>query len=169
MNVCSICAHKDRLSIDASLATLSASAVALTYGVGVQSLRRHRRSGHIAGAPSSAKGTSGTSPGGSSDPLSVMEEALDRLRSMDPGRISPAAQVARIDAMRRTSESIAKLRPAVLTEQPFSIPEDHPPGIRPFIEILFRNLEVVACEACGHHNGPALRATIANDIKEEGL
>jgi len=169
MNVCSVCSHADRSQIDAALATLSASVVASRYGVGDQAMRRHKRNGHIVGAPSNAKSTSGTAPGGSNDPLSIMQEALDRLRSMDPGNISPAAQVARIDAIRRTSESIAKQSPVVPTEQPVSITEDHPPGIKPFIGILSRNLEDVACEACGHHNGPALRATIANDIKEEGL
>jgi hypothetical protein len=80
--------------------------VARKTGLPYQSLKRHRRNGHVAG-----DGTSAPTRAKDDSPPGVLREALDALRGMDPARMSQNAAIARIDAIRRTADALSKIEP----------------------------------------------------------
>jgi hypothetical protein len=46
----------------------------------------------------------------------MLRAALEELRAMDASRMSPVAQTARLDAIRRSAESLGKLEPPARAE-----------------------------------------------------
>lgn len=124
-----------------------------------QSLKRHRRNGHVAGAPASV--THARAKSKDDSPTGVLREALDALRQMDPTHMSQNAQIARIDAIRRAGEALTKIEPAprqnAMSVEDFLSAEG---GVmRKLIEVLFRRLEKY----------PEVRTGVLEDLRDAGI
>jgi hypothetical protein len=116
-NRCRACAHPQLAGLDAMIvAGKTNSQVARTFGISHDSVDRHVRGGHVLGMPAqrwaSMPATPASPPKPDASGVEVLREALDALRAMDPRSLSPAAQIDRIDAVRRTAEALAKAEPA---------------------------------------------------------
>jgi hypothetical protein len=119
MALCATCDFAQHVAIDDMLrvgrsARSIASAFAGQGGPSRYSVDRHLAHGHVAGMSAQMSGGAPQdvhpAPGGD-DPVAVLREAMGFLRAMDQAKLSPAVLVARLDALRKAAESIAKIEP----------------------------------------------------------
>ncbi len=109
-NQSTLIGHPQQVAIDAALAGgMPLRAVGRSFGVGYAAVQRYVAKGNV--PQRQATSATRTVPDGAGH-AEVLREALDGLRDMDPSRMAPAAQVARIDAIRRAAESLGKIEPA---------------------------------------------------------
>lgn len=109
MITCSVCDDARRGSIDAMLVSRARPmrAVARDFGVSYDSLKRHRRNGHVVG---SALQYAGSSPVASSGtPEEQIRAIVASLNAIDVTKLSPNAQIALFSERRRAAESLAKV------------------------------------------------------------
>jgi hypothetical protein len=120
MALCATCNFAQHVAIDDMLrAGRSARSIALAFasqdGPSRYSVDRHLAHRHVAGMPAQTFGGAPKAvrraPRGDDDPVAILREAMGFLRAMDPTKLSPAVLVARLDALRKAAESIAKIEP----------------------------------------------------------
>ena len=133
MNICSICSHDAASAIDATLeAGRSIRSVADTFGVGYESLKRHRKN-HLSVAPVSQM----AAVAGESEAEYLARLVAD-LKDMDTTRFTPGQRIAHLDAVRRAVGDLAKVSPPA---RPQSVSFDEVDGLAELIMAIFDALE----------------------------
>jgi hypothetical protein len=171
---CTVCRHTRVRDADDMLRNgKSVASVARFLGLARRdAVDRHVKAGHVAPAvaPATPGGATSATPTGNPTTAEAQIRAIvASLDAIDVARLAPAAQIALFGERRRAAEALSRVAKTPPSEVEIDVPGDHPRGIRDFVGALFQTLEVAPCEACGHMNGPALRATLHQRMVEAGL
>ena len=106
MNICSICSHDQASAIDATIEIgRSLRSVAATFGVGYESLKRHRKN-HL---PVVSLGTTDAVTGETE--AEYLVRLVSDLKDMDTTRFTPGQRIAHLDAVRRAVGDLARVSP----------------------------------------------------------
>lgn len=137
---CTICRFDRVAEVDAELSAgnRSQAAIARAYGLERQTVGRHVAHSHVMPTRGAPRPAAPPLPGDDDSPVAVMKEALRALREMDPSRLSPAAVVARLDAIRRTAESISKMEVPIRQRVGINEVEGLPALIARWVQVLER-------------------------------
>lgn len=139
---CSVCNHPRLSHIDRLIVAgnRSLASIAAEVGVHYSALRRHTAK-HVARPavpPANAPTTSGGGLPAGSSPVAVMRKTVDDLAAIDASKLPPAQRVAHLDALRRATESLARMEPPAA---PDSVRIEDVEGLAPFLADVFLALE----------------------------
>lgn len=133
--------------------------VAEALAIGRHTVSRHVRNGHVAQPEGGAVAVAAS--GGDLDRLI---KHLEGQLKKTPGRteISRELRIAYAERKRHRDATLP-------SEVVMDLERDVPRGVQPFFGILFEELERIACEKCGHHNGLAVRLRIKAKMDAQGI